>query len=104
MPSTCAIIDCDKNATVTDFDITLLQLRAKDVVKNTDIDYLCKVHYNKFFKYYTKRKSDRKCFNPWNVHKKNIVKSLTIITPEEAETYKVTSGTCICWNCKKRFI
>ena len=38
MPSTCAIIDCDKNATVTNFDITLLQLRSNLDVKTMQVD------------------------------------------------------------------
>ena len=60
------------------------------------------MHYNKYFQFY-KNGHNRKCFNPWRFHKKNIKKDLIDISPEDAEIYKVIPGSIFCKNCKKRF-
>ena len=60
------------------------------------------MHYNKYFIFY-KNCHNRKCFNPWRSHKKNIKKDLIDISPEDAEIYKVIPGSIFCRNCKKRF-
>ena len=75
MPSTCAIVDCAENDIVTDFDITVLQLRTKDVDKKDMLTTSVKYTIISSLNFIKKMKSDRKCFNPWNIHNKNIVKS-----------------------------
>ena len=75
MPSTCAFVDCGENDIVTDFDIIVLQFRTKDVDKKDMLTTSVKYTIISSLNFIKKMKSDRKCFNPWNIHNKNIVKS-----------------------------
>mgnify|MGYP001161653198 CR=1 FL=1 len=75
MPSTCAFVDCGENDIVTDFDIIVLQFRTKDVDKKDMLTTSVKYTIISSLNFIKKMKSDRKCFNPWNIHSKNIVKS-----------------------------
>ena len=93
----CCIENCEEEGGIYEFDVNILELRARQSL-SCGQSYLCKKHYDYYFKYYTLKQNT--CCDPLGKHKKKVKCNLRVINDlQEAIKFKIGPGQCLCVKC-----